>query len=547
MIKTIIFIILLLSIIVWLDFFTVSWIPISLDSTFFPVYELKWFFSQSFYWHIVDIITIIIWYKIYAKLFIIFTLITWAILGIYVSKLINNVLKISDTKTSFFIRFLWITFISLNPFTYERFITQPWIILWIYLIWFWLVFLINYLLIGKKNYLYISCLFFWFSINIFPHSIIFLVIISIITLLFYFKKFSLKKIIISIWIIILLNFNWIYWNFFLKVSNNISNKIESFDINNIEVFKSNNLNWLWSEITNLLLYWFWGERHRHLYNPELINQKWYLAWFILLIIIIFWIYNLYKKQRKLTYYLITIMIISYILSLWISSSFFSDINKLLYDTIPYYIGMREPQKLTWLIMIIYSIFFLSGIYYILVLINKTKLKSYLSKYIYNYYFWFIIIFLLIIIWSPNVLWGFNWQLKIIKYPNDFFEITYKLKDSPWKTVIFPWHSYMACDWTKWKIIANPLEKLINLDLIISADNIENWSLYTNSNRQISKEIESFLKDKDYEYLRKNKINNIIFMKNCADYNNYYFLEKDSNLEKTFSWESLYIFRVKLEK
>ncbi len=543
MIKILIYIITLISVILWLEFFTLSWFPMILDSTFYPINELKWFFTQSLYQHFLDIITVFLWYEIFSKLFVVSVLVIWAILWVYIGKLVNNLLEIEDKKISLFNIILWITFVSLNPFSYERFLTQTWIILWVYFVWLWLVFLMNYILYKKNINLYISSLFFWISLNIFPHSIVFLIIIWVITLAFYLKRFSIKKILLSVWIVILLNINWLYWNFFLK-TDIVSSKVTSFNMTNIEAFKSNSLNSLWTDLTNLLLYWFWGEKYWHIYTPDLVNKKWHLAWFIVLFIVIVWIYYLFRKQKKITLYLVSLMIISYILSLWISSNLFAGINKFLYEYIPYYIGMREPQKLTWLVMFIYSIFFLSGIIYIAKIIHKTKLKSYLSKYTYNYYYWFFVIFLILIIWSPNVLWGYNWQLKIWQYPNNYFEIKEKIKTNTWKTVIFPRHLYMACNWSRGKKFANPLKKIIDSPLVIWAINIEIWNLYSNDNSKESKDIELFLKYKNYYLLRKNNIGNIIFMKNCADNNNYTFLEKDVNLEKTFSWQNIDIFKIK---
>ena len=80
--------------------------------------------------------------------------------------------------------------------------------------------------------------------------------------------------------------------------------------------------------------------------------------------------------------------------------------------------------------------------------------------------------------------------------------------------------------------------------MIWADNIEIWNLYSNDNSKETKDIELFLKYKNYYLLRKNNISNIIYMKNCADTNNYTFLENDRNLEKTFSWQTINIYKIK---
>ncbi len=549
--KIIIFSVLLIIAILWLDFFTKSWTYFFLDTIFYPIYKLNNFFSQSFYWHIRDILTILLGYKLYAKLYLIWVLITWIFLWYFTAKLINKIFNINNKKIILLNKTLAIIFILFNPFIYERLVTQTWIALWVFFIWLWFIFLIDYLYSFSKNKknrlnkkLYLSSLFFWISFTIFPHSIIFIIIIWIITLLFYYKKFTIKNIFYSILIILLLNINWIIWTLFLWKNETIQ-RASNFSFQNIEVFTSKSLSWLWIEITNLLLYWFWWELPRHLLTPDLINKKWFIWWFFILFIIILWIYFLYKKQKKLTFYLLSIWILSYILSLWISSDIFKNINLFLYNNIPYYKGMREAQKLTWLVAIIYSIFFLSWIYFIIQKYKRYKLQNYLDKKLFNYSLLFIFIFLIIISWSPNMLFWFRWQLKIIDYPKEYFNSReFLLKNyKNDKNLVLPWHSYIYCSWSK-KIIPNPIKPILEPLNVISADNIEIWNLYTNSTNERSKKIEKFLKNKDFNILKKLWIKNIIFLNNCADYKSYKYLENKKNLIKIFDKNNLKIYKIK---
>jgi len=544
--KIILFITWLALLIFWLDFFTQLWTYFFLDTIFYPIYTLQDFFSQALYWHLRDILTMILWYELYSKIFLLWIFIIWATLWVYTGKLVNKILKIKNNKIKLFNIILWISFILLNPFSYERFITQTDIILWIYLIWLWLIFLIDYLILSAKSKkLYISSLFFWLSLTIFPHSAIFLIIIALTTLIFYLRKFSLKRIFFSIIIVLFINLNWVIWNIFLWTKNSLE-KINNFDYKNIEVFANNSLNNLWTEVTNLLLYWFWWEKYKHLYTPDIINDKWYLAWFLIVIIIVFWIIFLYKKQKRLTLYLLSIWIISYILSLWISSELMIGINMFLYNNIPYYIWMREPQKLTGLVMLIYSLFFIVWISSIITIMKKFKLKQYLHTFILNYYFWFILLLLIITAWSPNVLFWFNHQLRISNYPTSFFQAKSFLQEhSPnSKSVLFPWHSYIKCSWTKWKVISNIIPNILKPANIISADNIEIAWLYTNNPNSQSETIEIFLKNKEYSLLKKLKINNIIFLNHCADFQNYSYLEKSNHLKKIFNSDAIKIYKIK---
>jgi len=539
---TLLFIVWLSICIFWVDFFTQSGTYFFLDTLFFEKHTLTPLIEQTLYWHIVDIGTTIFGYTLFTKIWLFIIYLFWVILWISISSYINSLF--STQKSTIFLSYLWVCFIILNPFIYERFITQTHIVLWIFCIWLGLVSILKHIKSQSKLALYTWAFFLWSSISIFPHAVIFLGIIWITTLIFYWKHFSLKNIILSIIIIFFININWIVWNIFYQTKSTIDT-IATFNYQNIEAFSSNSLSWLWTELTNLLLYGFWGEKSQHIYTPEIINQKWYIAWFLVLSIILFWIVILYKKEKKLTFYLLFLWITAYILSLWVSSDIFKIFNIFLYDHIPYYIGMREPQKLTGLVMIIYSVFFLSWIYWLYNISIKYNLKEYLHIYILNVYSVFILLFFIIIAWSPNVLFWFNGQLKISNYPEGLFEArNYLLANSPLsKSLILPWHSYIACSWTHWKIVSNVAHSIFLPLNSISSDNIEIWTVYTNSSDPQSKVIEDFLKNKDYSLLKDLWISNIIFLDNCADYKKYSYLDSSSKVKMIFNSQDIKIYNL----
>lgn len=74
----------------------------------------------------------------------------------------------------------------------------------------------------------------------------------------------------------------------------------------------------------------------------------------------------------------------------------------------------------------------------------------------------------------------------------------------------------------------------NSERIITADNIEVKSLYSNSVSPQSQAIEVFLQTKDLEHLKAFEIKKILFMEKCADFQNYEFLSDLSGLQKGFS-------------
>jgi len=76
-----------------------------------------------------------------------------------------------------------------------------------------------------------------------------------------------------------------------------------------------------------------------------------------------------------------------------------------------------------------------------------------------------------------------------------------------------------------------------------ADNIEVADLYTNSNSDRSKQIEKFVKTKDFTILKKLNIDTIYFMDKCADFPKYKYLEKSDELQKVFQSNYIKIYKI----
>jgi len=511
-----IFIFILTFIILWLQFFFKTWTYFLLDSVPHPIYEMSWFFEVSIFWHLDNALNMLFWYAFYSKIFL-FSLVffTW-FLWLQLSNLVSDYFKIED-KYKKTLWYIWILFFLLNPFFYERTITQPWISFWFMLIWFWLYFLL-------KNHKYValqhicSWIFFWLAFSVMNHSLFMVLLIYLLYLIFFVRSKKTFLYLILSWVIFLtINLNWLIWNFFLDKWTTL-NYVNTINQSNINNFTTNSLNNLWEELTSLLLYWFWWERWARINLPDLVNTKWYYSWFIILFVILVWfIKSLFDKNyRKLSMFLSLIWFISYILWVWIIAKWWF-ISQFLYDNLPFYNWLREPQKWIWLLTIVYGIFFIYWIYNILIFFDKN------IKFKYNNIFVVVFVFLFLNAWNPNTLFWFNYQLFISDYPKSYFdlrnnEIKNNYKEN--KYLVFPWHSYMACDYTNLRVVANIMGSFFKpLNLVIS-DNIEVWTLYTNSSSSESKDVENFIDNQNIDLLKKNKFTHIIMLKTCWDFSKY---------------------------
>lgn len=535
----IIFITLFSSLVCWFEFFTKSWTYFLLDYVLFPINQIKnWFFETSIFWLLNDFFTIIFWYKFYSKLqFFLIVFFTWYLWYLYSKQLIENIFNKDFSKYKF-IWILWSIFFMINPFFYERMITQPWVFLAILFLWYWIYFLFKTLFEGKNiNYL-LTWIFFWLWITLSPHTIFMIFLIYLV--FFIITKQNIKNYLMLIfsWVLsIILNLNWFIW-WFLFWNNNTINYVWTINQANIDNFFTNSIPNLWLELTNLLLYWFWWERYNYFYSPSIANEKWYFAWFFILLIILFWLYKIFKSNKKIFSFLIIVWFISFILWIWTKSNTFWFISQFLFDNLPYYIWLREPQKWIWVLMICYSFWFIAWSFYLYIFLqNFLKIKYFPSIFI-------IIVFLFLHSWSPNVIFWFQRQLFISNYPVEYFDFKNDFKNFDWKILVFPWHSYIWCNYTKWRIVPNLSKEFFKPLVLTTSDNIEIWTLYTNSDSQTSKDIEKFLQNKDYLLLKKHEFTNILFLDKCADFKNYEFLEKDPNLQKVYNSTNLKFYQIK---
>lgn len=538
-----IYLILVLFLIIWFALFH-NWFVIILDTSFVPLNSVNFDFLWKWFLEIfLEICNYILGYWFYSKLLffctILFYWIFWLQLGKYIS---NN--WIQDDLFKKIAPTLTMLFFLINPFIYERAISQVWVASWYLLLFYWILFFLKYISNQKSKQLFLSALFFGLSINLMLQAFFFVWLFVVIFRIFFYKKFNniFKNIIIFWLIIIWLNINFL-WSFFIKSDTNYRVKtLQSLNQENINAFKVNSLNWLSAEITSWLLYWFWWEKYYHIALPQTFNKNRFVAWIIIVLISLYGLVYLTLNKSTKPYWisLLIIGIISWMLWIGIASNHWWEFVQALYDHIPFYIWLRESHKWIWMLMFVYWSGFCIGIYLIY--------KMFVSKYkiLANTNYWIILSCLLLFAWTPWLTNSFKWQLFVANYPNEYFIAKEKLlSQEKSKIVIFPWHSYIACDWTKWRIISNPINWLFSpLETIIS-DNIEMWELYSNYDNPVSKDIESFISNKwNIQILKNNWIWYIVNLKTCADFQTYYFLNKTNWLNSIYNSDKIEVFSIK---
>ncbi len=494
--------------------------------------EFQPWYSQPLQWHLMDILKYVFASVIASKIYFIWVYLLGIYAGLEIGKTLSFFLK-ANAKNHLVLCSTSILFFLCNPWTYERIITQPGIAMWVFSLGLMLAFLIQYTFQIWKHLLLKASIAAAFSFLFFPHASIMLLVVAVLYSIFYWKQIDKKYFLIAPTLVILLNINWLIGSIFYGESLGTTT-IQSFDRANIEGFLGNSLSGLWVELTHLLLYGFWGERY-HILTPERFNESWYIFWFIALWVILFGNIVLFKKNRKLWGFLSLLALLSYILALGIASSLFAPLSDFLYQYVPGYIGMREPQKWLGVTMICYALFF--GISIFSFSEKFPKITSWLLI------FW---VFTLLNTWNPMNLWAYQGQLIGITLPKEYFESRdwmLKNTDIRKEMLVLPWHSYVACDWSRGKVLATMSQDVFFPLPVIVADNLEIGTKYSNSTSPVSKDIESYLQEKDIFLLQKNNIWYIISLKNCGSALKYDFLKQESSLELIQSSPALDIYKI----
>lgn len=421
-------------------------------------------------------------------------------------------------------------FFVLNPFAYERMMVQPTIYAGIIALGYCIYFLL------QRSYLY-SGVAAGIAFALFPHAsfMIFLIYALWIGIFIHWKK-DIIRIGLALGIVVLINANWLLAPLFWVANSTAS--ISSFNAANYEAFITQSLAPMNVWFTNLFLYGFWGERFgNHFASVWFLSSLWFIAGFLIIAVMGYGIYTFVitadpdkgqKQWRKNTAIFLAILAIAaLIFGIGVASPMLRGLTLFMAEHIPLWQGYREPQKWIGILMIVEGISFILWVWYLL--------KLYGSDTVVRISIVFSLL-LLLITWSPGSLFGYQGQLRLSQYPEDFSILREKLVGSnASKTVALPWHSYLGCSWTGRPTIANPIKGLLYPAPIISADNIEvSGILYSNSTDPVTRGIEEFIRTKDIWYLKASGITNFLLMKQCADSDNYTWVNTLKSCQKDYS-------------
>jgi hypothetical protein len=523
----------------YLFFTDLSWGP----NVVLPAWTSNWFY----FWAAVKGLSFLISPDLLEKLFIA------VVFGI----VLFGGYKIAESLTqNKIILFLGSAFALFNPFVYDRVMYGQFGIVLAY--GFFLAFfgyLIRYYFTLERRQIIFASIVAGLSILFASHFVFFVALVDLVFGILIFLKIlsqkekkKLGKIfalgLLSILIIIAINFNWLYGAFSgeSKTLEFIKTKITEQDL---RVFKTRGSTPFEVVKNVFLMSGFWGiEQFR--YEPlQSIKENWGRSFYFLLPIIIWgFVVNFKdKEKRKLNIGLIFIFVISFVLALGIAFPVTSKITLWLFNNIPFYRGLRETQKWVAVLVAVYEILLVYGF---IELFKRRIIIKYKELII-------ILLTGVIIFQAPLLIGGGAGQVGPVDYPKDWYEmndfIVQKQKLSlrnqkcAERILFLPWHLYMNFKWIG-NIVVNPAPSFFQCP-VISGENMEFWEIYSQTLKDEQKKVQDWLSSfGQTDLLSKNELNiGYLVLAKEADWQNYLWIENHPELKLEKETENLKVYRV----
>lgn len=439
-----------------------------------------------------------------------------------------------------------------NPYFYDRFVDGQ---LGMYLLFcvipFWLLSLYNFFCTDKnKVYSYIILVFLsLITTSISMHGGWFLLISGIVFFVVFCKDKNIGN---YLWQSGLLAVCILIANLYRIIPNmtNINGaqqRIQNFSSTDLAIFE----NYTWhanNYITTLSLQWYWWEWYDRFMSSYWPQKFPFIIFSFLFVLVLLWIYHTLAdtdtNQKKFGISLLMLTIIWYVLGLGIAGdTIFAGLTRFLYTHVPFYQAMRESHKWVLFMVIGYAYFGASGIHFLSTIL-KEKLYSRMIVSLSG---------IVILLGYTPAIFLLNTQIPVVDYPDQRYALRSNLlahtacqKPDCYDSLILPWHQYMYLSFVG-KNVLNPSHTFFNPLQVVAWDNIEIWSLYSQSKDPQSIKITGYLSQKNIihtqtyisgtetnesfiQYLQSIGISHIILLKE-VDYKNYQPLMEQLSQEK----------------
>ncbi|MFA5155462.1 MAG: hypothetical protein WC453_03430 [Patescibacteria group bacterium] len=471
--------------------------------------------------------------------------------------LVYTILQLSafkDDVMSACLSFVFSLFFLFNPFVYDRALYGQFGVLLSY--GFLLFALAKLLAVGPNldfKYIWQSAIFSALAIMFSAHFVFLLLPFYI---LFFINLYSrrgeikaknggqklLVSLLLSVAIVLVLNANWLialairHSSLAAFVGQGITN-------HDLIVFQTAGKT-SWGALSNVLMMsGFWG-KDQFRYADLTDVAGWQRSFLFLAPIIIYGIYlSFWKRSRPEKMFsagLLFVFALAVVLALGIKTPATRGFSLFLYDHLPFYKGLREPQK--WVAVII-------PIYLYYLTIGAARLRQFkiiaANRMVAGF-----ILGAVIVMQTPSLLWGFNRQVVPTLYPDDWYQVDKFLvnrsaqsDDCSDRILFLPWHLYMSFNWVG-KIIANPAPVFFTCP-VLSGTNMEWGGIYDNSQSPDGAAVAAWLAErgKNGPPVLNSPVRYIILAKEL-DFIGYLWLNQRSYVKPLLETNTLLVYEIK---
>ena len=431
-----------------------------------------------------------------------------------------------------------------NPFVYGRLADGQFGVALgaVLFILFFVIHLVRYFKNRKRKNLILAGLFSGLAVMFSPHSIFF--VLAITGVFFIGNIIQTKKYWVNIWksgavvlIMLFLNANVVAG--YLLNKDRDSRAFYNFNQDHLEAFDTADYDNTSVYFNVLSLHGYWGEREMRFISTQNYNFIWKPLFLLIFALAVFGVAMGIRKKNKNVIPLAVLAALSWILAIGIAAPLVKPISQFLYNNVPYYIGLREPQKWAGILLIAYAGLGSLGVRHFLEL---KEVKKYISA-------WGVGIIFAILIYTPTMFLGFLGQLKPADFPPDWYSMKSYLNLNTEGGILFlPWHQYMEVGFLGDKEIVNPAKAFFG-DRVIQGDNMEVSTVFTQSGRPESKVIERYILSEDkinenefISDLKEMGINYVLLLK-AEDFEDYYWLDEMKLLPVVRDSENFRLYKI----
>lgn len=443
---------------------------------FITWHDIAW--TDPIGWIICDIGAVLLGFGTFQRILLFGMIVLMGMAGFRLVKRLNNV------YAGYFSGLLLI----FNPFFYARMVEQTMIVGMGIVAFMWFVVLLKEYFEEKRVMQMIgSAISAGLAISFFAHSIFFVAVtFFVVSIYMGIHSKEWKKIItlsLIFWaIVFFLNGNWIIAS--LHSDGTWASKITTFTYDDLETFRTRKIGGLSIYSTVISLQGYWGE-----YQDRFVSIQDNFLWssgflgIVLCALIGFrrkWNNDPFGKA------LIVIWCIAYVLALGVASPITKSLVMIMYEHVPYYMGLRESHK--WVVVMLLAYAYM-GAWGIKILFKSTLCKNWRMEI-------GLLCVLLPVVFSFSMIRGMHEHVVPYVFPHEWNDMRnyIMIQHQDDKTLFLPWHAYIPVSFAD-KVIINPAKSYFGQHLI-TGNNVEFGKVENNFTDPLSQMIEYHIDQKD---------------------------------------------------